>query len=104
MLRIGVDIGGTFTDFAIWKDEGDGYRQIDGEKIPTSRPRFAESVIEGIIRITRRHELGPTDPLLVVHGTTVGTNAVIELSEKPVALITTRGYRDILSIARLRLD
>ncbi|MET4754515.1 hydantoinase/oxoprolinase family protein [Bradyrhizobium sp. RT11b] len=104
MLRIGVDIGGTFTDFAIWKDEGDGYRQIDGEKIPTSRPRFAESVIEGITRITRRHELGPTDPLLVVHGTTVGTNAVIELSEKPVALVTTRGYRDILSIARLRLD
>ncbi|MGY3146463.1 N-methylhydantoinase A [Bradyrhizobium sp. USDA 3397] len=104
MLRIGVDIGGTFTDFAIWKDEGDGYRQIDAEKIPTSRPRFAESVIEGISRITRRHELGSTDPLLVVHGTTVGTNAVIELSERPVALITTRGYRDILGIARLRLN
>lgn len=104
MLRIGVDIGGTFTDFAIWKDEGDGYRQIDGEKIPTSRPRFAQSVIEGITRITMRHELGPKDPLLVVHGTTVGTNAVIELSERPVALVTTRGYRDILSIARLRLD
>lgn len=104
MLRIGVDIGGTFTDFAIWKDEGDGYRRIDGEKIPTSRPRFADSVIEGIVRITKRHELRPSDPLLVVHGTTVGTNAVIELTEQAIALITTQGYRDILSIARLRLD
>ncbi|WEJ35493.1 hydantoinase/oxoprolinase family protein [Sinorhizobium prairiense] len=104
MLRIGVDIGGTFTDFAIWRDEADGYRQIDAEKIPTSRPQFAKSVIEGLARIVERHRVGPDDPVLVVHGTTVGTNAVIERSEPPIALITTTGYRDILNIARLRLD
>ncbi|WOH63893.1 hydantoinase/oxoprolinase family protein [Bradyrhizobium sp. BWA-3-5] len=104
MLRIGVDIGGTFTDFAIWGDETDGYRQFGGEKIPTSRPQFARSVIEGLDRILERHGVRVEDPVLVVHGTTVGTNAVIERSEPPIALLTTVGYRDILNIARLRLD
>lgn len=104
MLRIGVDIGGTFTDFAVWRKEADGYRQIDGEKIPTSRPKFADAVIEGVSRIVERNGVGANDPLLVVHGTTVGTNAVIERSEPPIALITTSGYRSILDIARLRLD
>src|ERR1700733_90809 len=104
MLRIGVDIGGTFTDFAIWRDEADGYRQIDGEKLPSSRPQYARAVIDGLDRIVERHRVQPDDAVLVVHGTTVGTNAIIERSEPPVALITTQGYRDILNIARLRLD
>lgn len=104
MLRIGIDTGGTFTDFAVWAHEADGYRQIGGEKIPTSRPNFARSVIEGIDRIVKRQGVQPDAPILVVHGTTVGTNAVIERSEPPIALVTTHGYRDILNIARLRLD
>ncbi|XIA67512.1 hydantoinase/oxoprolinase family protein [Bradyrhizobium sp. TZ2] len=104
MLRIGVDIGGTFTDFAVWRHEADGYRQIDGEKIPTSRPQFANAVIEGLTRIVERHAVKTDDHLLVVHGTTVGTNAVIERSEPPIALITTQGHRSVLDIARLRLD
>lgn len=104
MLRIGVDIGGTFTDFAIWRDETDGYRQIDGVKLPSSRPEYACAVIEGLDRLIERHNVQSDDPVLVVHGTTVGTNAIIERSEPPVALITTQGYRDILNIARLRLD
>lgn len=104
MLRIGIDTGGTFTDFAVWADEADGYRQIEGEKIPTSRPNFARSVIEGIDRVIQRQGVRADAPVLIVHGTTVGTNAVIERSEPPIALITTRGYQDILNIARLRLD
>ncbi|MCK1402306.1 hydantoinase/oxoprolinase family protein [Bradyrhizobium sp. 4] len=104
MLRIGIDIGGTFTDFAVWCDEADGYRQIDGQKIPTSRPQFARSVIEGLEAIFERQGVRKNDSVLVVHGTTVGTNAIIERSEPPIALITTQGYRDILNIARLRLD
>lgn len=104
MLRVGVDIGGTFTDFAVWRDGANGYQEIYGEKIPTSRPQFSRSVIEGLSRIVERHGIQKADPVLVVHGTTVGTNAVIERSEPPIALITTRGYRDVLNIARLRLD
>jgi len=104
MLRIGIDIGGTFTDFAIWKDEGDGYVLIDSRKAPTSRPNFAEAVTRGIEEIAQAAGVTRDDPLLVVHGTTVSTNAVIERSQPAVALITTQGIRDILGVARLRLD
>ncbi|RWG77568.1 MAG: hydantoinase/oxoprolinase family protein [Mesorhizobium sp.] len=104
MLKIGIDIGGTFTDFAVWQDEADGYVQIDADKIPTSRPDFARSIIEEIERIVERNNVSANDPVLIVHGTTAGTNAVIERSEPPIALITTQGFRDILEIARLRLN
>lgn len=104
MLWIGIDIGGTFTDFAVWRAVEDGYQQIVGQKIPTSRPDFSEAVIDGITQIVERLGVRPTDPILISHGTTVSTNAVIERSQPPVALLTTTGYRDILSIARLRLE
>ena len=104
MFRIGVDIGGTFTDFAVWRRESDGYVHIGSHKAPTSRPRFAEAVIEGVGELVSRHGIGPDEPLLVVHGTTVSTNAIIERSEAPIALLTTAGYRDLLGLARLRLD
>jgi N-methylhydantoinase A len=104
MLRIGVDIGGTFTDFAIWRNEGEGYVLIGSRKAPTSRPNLSEAVTRGIAEIAAEAGAGPEDPILVVHGTTVSTNAVIERSQPPVALITTEGFRDILGIARLRLD
>ncbi len=104
MLRIGVDIGGTFTDFAIWSQEADGYVEIGSRKAPTSRPNFATAVKEGIREIVADLGVSPDSPLLVVHGTTVSTNAVIERSGPPIALITTEGFRDVLGIARLRLD
>jgi N-methylhydantoinase A len=103
LFRIGVDIGGTFTDFAIWKKEGDAYVEIGSHKSPTSRPDFAEAVMRGVEDLIALHGVAVDSPILVVHGTTVSTNAVIERSEPPVALITTMGYRDLLTIARLRL-
>ncbi|WP_414474081.1 hydantoinase/oxoprolinase family protein [Microvirga sp. M2] len=104
MLRIGVDIGGTFTDFAIWKDERDGYVEIGSHKRPTTYPNFADAVIQGVIEIAERCAIPADASVLVVHGTTISTNAVIERSQPPVALLTTQGYRDLLGIARLRLD
>lgn len=104
MFRIGIDIGGTFTDFAIWRDEKDGYAQIGSHKVPTSRPNFAEAVVKGIEEVVTAYDIDRRSPILVVHGTTVSTNAAIERSEPPIALITTEGFRDILGIARLRLD
>lgn len=104
LFRIGVDIGGTFTDFAIWKDEGDGYVAIGSHKAATSRPNFAEAVMTGIDDLVKQYGIDPKSPILIIHGTTVSTNAVIERSQPNVALITTQGYRDILRIARLRLD
>jgi N-methylhydantoinase A len=104
MIRIGIDIGGTFTDFAIWRNEQDGYARIGSLKLPSTRPDYARAVIEGIGRIAEDLGIGRDDEVLVVHGTTVSTNAVIERSQPPVGLITTEGFRDILEIARLRLD
>lgn len=104
MIRIGVDIGGTFTDFAIWRDEADGYSLIESHKVATTRPDFAAGVKAGIAELAARHGVVPGDPLLVIHGTTVSTNAVIERSEPTVALLTTTGFRDLLEIARLRLN
>jgi N-methylhydantoinase A len=62
------------------------------------------SVTEGIAELVKRYGIGLDKEVLIVHGTTVSTNAVIERSEPPIALLTTQGYRDILGIARLRLD
>src|SRR5580692_5545849 len=104
MFRIGDDIGGTFTDFAIWRDQADDYAAIGSHKLPTSRPDFAAAVIAGLSDIIDRYDIGTDDPVVVVHGTTVSTNAVIERSQPPVALLTTAGFRDLLTIARLRLD
>lgn len=104
MLRIGVDIGGTFTDFAIWKNSGDGYTAIDSRKIPTSRPDLAEAVKQGIAGIVADLRIPVGAPMLIVHGTTVSTNAIIERSQPPIGLLTTEGFRDILGLARLRLD
>ena len=104
MLRIGIDIGGTFTDFAIWRNEGDGYVLIGSRKSPTSRADFAEAVVRGIAEIAAEAGVTADHTMLIVHGTTVSTNAVIERSQPPVALLTTEGFRDILGIARLRLD
>ncbi|WP_075293011.1 hydantoinase/oxoprolinase family protein [Pararhizobium arenae] len=104
MLRIGIDIGGTFTDFAVWKKETDGYTDVESFKIPTSRPDFSQAVIDGISQVVARHRVNVDDPVLVVHSTTISTNAVIERSQPPIALFTTKGFRDVLGIARLRLD
>lgn len=104
MLRIGIDIGGTFTDFAVWRRESDGYTDVESFKIPTSRPDFSQAVIDGISQVVERHQISADDPVLVVHSTTISTNAVIERSQPPIALLTTKGFRDVLGIARLRLD
>jgi N-methylhydantoinase A len=104
MIHIGIDIGGTFTDFAIWKGEAAGYSSVGTHKVPSTPHDFAEAVRTGIEELLRMHSIPGDAPILVTHGTTVSTNAVITRSGPPMALLTTRGFRDILNLARLRLD
>ncbi len=104
MLRIGIDIGGTFTDFAIWDGNADGYISVTAFKVPSTPPAFAEGVKAGLRQLVESGAVRRDDPALIVHGTTVSTNAVIERSGPPLALLVTAGFRDILSIARLRFD
>src|SRR6478672_8874693 len=91
-LRIGVDVGGTFTDLVAW--DGESLRVV---KIPSTPPAFHEAVVDAIARVTRESHAQQID---VVHGSTVATNALLQRAGEPVAFITTEGFRDMLLIGR----
>ncbi|UCE32934.1 MAG: hydantoinase/oxoprolinase family protein [Burkholderiales bacterium] len=103
MIRIGIDIGGTFTDFCVWRGGRDDYRHVISHKVPSTPPAFADAVREGLEQILRQLAVDANEPVLVVHGTTVSTNTVIERSGPPIALLVTEGVRDLLGLGRLRL-
>jgi N-methylhydantoinase A len=95
--RLGVDVGGTFTDFLII-DEATGRTYRD--KAPSTPHDPSEAVIAGARALCARAGISPQDLELFLHGTTVATNAVLEQKIARVGLIVTEGYRDILQIAR----
>jgi N-methylhydantoinase A len=89
---VGCDTGGTFTDVFAVSDSGESRVA----KVPSTPPRFDLGVVEGV----RELGLDPADVRTLFHGTTVTTNAVITKSGARSALVTTRGFRDILEIRR----
>ena len=95
-LRIGVDIGGTFTDVVV-RRPGAPSRIM---KIPTTRSDPSIAVLEALKRMQAEWGLAPQDVLRFVHGTTVATNAVLERKGAKVGVITTEGFRDVLEIGR----
>ncbi|NDL62148.1 hydantoinase/oxoprolinase family protein [Acerihabitans arboris] len=102
MIRVGVDIGGTFTDFVVWRSGGQP-APLYCFKVPSTPPHFADGFQQGFERMLAELAVAPDEPVVVMHGTTVSTNAVIERSQPPVALFVTQGFRDILELQRLRL-
>lgn len=100
-LRIGVDIGGTFTDFVVFDESTGEWRSFKLHSTPNDP---AEAVLEGLARVVE--EIGGVDGevggprLSIVHGSTVATNAVLERKGPRTALVTTRGFRDLLLIGR----
>src|SRR5262245_12028712 len=96
-VKLGVDVGGTFTDVALW-DEDAG--RLTALKLPSVPADPAEGILAGIRAILERDGVEPRDVGFVAHGTTVATNALLERKGAPAALITTRGFRDLLEIAR----
>ena len=95
--RIGVDIGGTFTDVAL-VEEISG--RIGVAKVPTTPTDLAEGVIRALDLAMSRYEVIPTEVGLLSHATTVVTNAILQESGARAALITTRGFRDVLELRR----
>ena len=89
-VRIGVDTGGTFTDFVLEQDE-----QIQLLKIPSTPSDPSLAISQGLARLG-----GQVDEFDVVHGTTVGTNALLQRRGAKTALITTSGFEDVLVIGR----
>src|SRR6187431_845088 len=95
--RLGVDIGGTFTD-AILIDEETGAFSISKVSSTPSDP--SEGFLHATDRILASAEADPGSLRYVVHGTTVATNAIIQRKIARTALITTEGFRDVLEIGR----
>jgi N-methylhydantoinase A/oxoprolinase/acetone carboxylase beta subunit len=95
--RAGVDIGGTFTDFAL-HDTQDG-RLVTGKRLTTPRdPSVA--ALAGLFELLARQQATPAEVAQVLHATTLATNVVIERRGGRTALIVTRGYGDVLEIGR----
>jgi N-methylhydantoinase A/oxoprolinase/acetone carboxylase beta subunit len=97
MKRLGVDVGGTFTDL-IYVDDEAGTILI--HKIASTPDDPSQGTVQGIKELTDQADVTPADLDQVFHGTTIATNIVIEHNGATVGMITTEGYRDILHIAR----
>ncbi len=95
-LRVGVDIGGTFTDLCVLDDDG----IVAVGKVLTTHDEPARAVEEVLRAAVADHHLDPTAVHSLIHGTTLVTNALIERRGAPTALLTTEGFRDVLEMAR----
>ena len=97
-VRIGADVGGTFTDVVLT----DGAGRIWTHKLPSTPPDFEQAALQGIRRTLSLAGVAGGAVGLVSHGTTVATNAVLEGRGARTALITTAGFRDVLELRRIR--
>jgi N-methylhydantoinase A len=96
--RVGVDVGGTFTDVVATDDLG----HTISCKLLSTPPAFDKGACEGVARALAMADVPGRAVSQVLHATTAATNAVLEGSGPPTALVTTRGFRDVLEIGRLR--
>ncbi len=97
--RVGVDIGGTFTDIVLLGSDG----SIHTKKVPSSVENYAQAIVDGLSEVFRESGLGGSAIEEIRHGTTVASNAILEHKGARVGLITTRGFRDVLEIRTLRM-
>lgn len=95
--RLGVDVGGTFTDFLLYNDETGAFYS---NKTPSTPADPSEAVISGTTEICRAAGIGAADIDYFMHGTTVATNAVLEGKGAKVGLVVTQGYKQVLQVAR----
>src|SRR5690349_19701201 len=97
--RLGVDIGGTFTDVVLLGSDG----TMRTQKILSTPDDYAQGVIDGAIMLLETAGVSPAEVTAVVHATTVASNTVLEGRGARTALITTEGFRDVLEMRRLRI-
>ncbi|MBM3560901.1 MAG: hydantoinase/oxoprolinase family protein, partial [Alphaproteobacteria bacterium] len=98
-IRVAADIGGTFTDITVLAEDG----RLSTKKLPSTPPDYAEGVVRGLIELLDESGIGRGDIAEVLHGCTVATNAILEGRGARTALVTTRGFRDVLEIRRIRV-
>src|SRR5215468_8093943 len=95
--RIGVDIGGTFTDVALIEDASG---RIGVAKTSTTPENLADGVLAALELAMSRYQVPAQEVALLSHATTVVTNAILEETGARAAMITTRGFRDVLELRR----
>src|SRR5690348_2093777 len=95
--RLGVDVGGTFTDVLLVEDGSGATWRAKTASTPADQ---AVGVLAGIAKVATEAGIGLGEVASVLHGTTVATNAILEGKGATVGLVTTRGFRQVLQIAR----
>ena len=99
VTRIAADVGGTFTDVAAITRDG----RLATCKLPSTPANYADAVIAGVLGLLRGLGSPPDALEELLHGCTVATNAILEERGAPTALLTTRGFRDVLELRRVRV-
>ena len=97
--RVGVDVGGTFTDVVLLGDDG----RMAARKVSSTPEDYSRGIAEGVAAALADCGATPGDVASVVHATTVATNTILEQKGARTGLITTRGFRDVLEMRRLRI-
>src|SRR5262245_5507198 len=96
--RAAIDIGGTFTDIIIAGTDG----SLRARKLSSTPDDPARAVVQGMLGLLREHGIAPSEIDAVLHGSTIATNTILQEAGARVGLLTTKGFRDVLEIARLR--
>ena len=98
-LRVGVDIGGTFTDLVFLCPDGTLHKR----KLSSTPADYSDAIIQGVVRFCSEQGYAAGEVAEVVHATTVATNAIIERKGARTALLATEGFRDVLELRRIRI-
>src|SRR5689334_7753397 len=98
-FRVGVDIGGTFTDIVVAGEDG----SIATRKVSSTPDDYSRGIVQGLSELMQESAIAGTAIEEIIHGTTVATNAILEHKGALTGLITTKGFRDVLEIRRLRM-
>ena len=98
-ILVGADIGGTFTDIVFRKSNG----SVVVKKVSSTPGDPGQAILKGIPAICEEEDEQPESILELVHGTTVATNTILEHKGAKTGLLTTKGFRDVLEIARIRM-
>src|SRR5215211_3209974 len=97
--RVGVDVGGTFTDIVLLGADG----TVHTKKLSSTTDDYGRGIVAGLTELLDELALAPAAIEAVVHGTTVATNAILEGRGARTALLTTAGFRDVLEFRRIRV-
>lgn len=97
--RIGIDIGGTFTDIVAARDDG----LIETRKVASTPDDYSRGIAQALQRLIGEFDTAPDGIVGIVHATTVATNAILEYKGARTGLLTTAGFRDVLEMRRLRI-